>query len=187
MGTITVRNAGVADVAGIAEIHVRSWRAAYRGLLADALLDALSVTERELHWQTILSEDGGVRLTVVAEEAGDLVGFCSAVALNADRELRVRTAEIGALYVDPRNWRRGVGTALLTGTFRGLRERGCRDAVLWVLPENRTALAFYGRLGFAIEKGIEKVEERSGRSVIRLRLGTLETGLRQIGGRSRSP
>lgn len=43
--------------------------------------------------------------------------------------------------------------------------------VLWVLPENRAALAFYTGFGFVVETGVEKHEERSGRLVIRLRAG----------------
>ena len=50
-----------------------------------------------------------------------------------------------------------------------LDKRGWRDVVLWVLPENHAALAFYDRFGFVIEEGLEKREERSGRPVIRLR------------------
>jgi hypothetical protein len=58
---------------------------------------------------------------------------------------------------------------MLTFALRELGERGWRSAILWVLPENRAALAFYTRFGFEVEQGIEKREERSGRPVIRLR------------------
>lgn len=78
-------------------------------------------------------------------------------------------AEVGALYVDPDRWRDGVGTALLIAAFERLKERGWQEVVLWVLPENLRALAFYARHGFTIEEGVEKREERSGCSVIRLR------------------
>jgi GNAT superfamily N-acetyltransferase len=44
---VKVRQARDGDVPSIAEIHVRSWRAAYRGILSDELLDGLSVSERE--------------------------------------------------------------------------------------------------------------------------------------------
>jgi ribosomal protein S18 acetylase RimI-like enzyme len=50
-----------------------------------------------------------------------------------------------------------------------LKKRGWQEVLLWVLPENRRALAFYARYGFTIDKGVEKIEERSGRPVIRLR------------------
>jgi ribosomal protein S18 acetylase RimI-like enzyme len=77
--------------------------------------------------------------------------------------------EVGALYVDPDRWREGTGTAMLMAAFEKLKERGWREVVLWVLPENTLALAFYARLGFTIEERVEKREERSGWPVIRLR------------------
>lgn len=78
-------------------------------------------------------------------------------------------AEVGALYVDPDRWRKGVGAAMLIAAFERLKERGWQEVVLWVLPQNRRALAFYARFDFTVEEGVEKREERSGRPVIRLR------------------
>jgi ribosomal protein S18 acetylase RimI-like enzyme len=153
----------------IADVHVRSWQAAYRGILPDEMLDALSVTEREASWIAILGERGSHRLTLVAECDGNLAGFCSIATPSRDIDTGERTAEIGALYVDPAHWRRGVGNAVLGGALDELGRRRCREVVLWVLPENRPALAFYERFGFEIEEGVEKLEERSGRPVIRLR------------------
>jgi GrpB-like predicted nucleotidyltransferase (UPF0157 family)/ribosomal protein S18 acetylase RimI-like enzyme len=170
-----VRRAQVDDVPGIAEVHVRAWRAAYRGVLPDALLDGLSVSEREESWRSLLRDDNGGWLTLVAEDAeGDLAGFCSAATPSRDGGAGEGTVEIGAIYVDPDRWREGIGSALLSATLAELREQGWREAVLWVLPENRAALAFYDGFGFAIEAGVEKREERSGRPVIRLRADLAE-------------
>lgn len=127
------------DPPGIAGVHVRSWRAAYRGVVPDELLDGLSVSERERSWRAALGDGEDARITLVA------------------------------LYVDPDRWRQGVGGALLASALERVARRGCREAVLWVLPENRAALAFYERFGFEVEAGVEKIEERSGRPVIRLR------------------
>lgn len=55
------------DAAGIAGIHVRAWQAAYRGLLADELLDALSVTAREAMWSDILRRSTGRSFALVAQ------------------------------------------------------------------------------------------------------------------------
>jgi len=42
-----IRPATPEDARAIAEVHVASWRYAYRGLLPDDVLDRLSVEERE--------------------------------------------------------------------------------------------------------------------------------------------
>ncbi|MEU6929538.1 hypothetical protein AB0A05_10295 [Streptomyces sp. NPDC046374] len=41
-----IREAAPSDAAAVAAVHIRSWRAAYRGLVPDAYLDSLDVGER---------------------------------------------------------------------------------------------------------------------------------------------
>lgn len=167
---MNVRRARSDDVAAIADIHARSWQAAYRGVLPDELLDGLSVEERARGWREILGEGDDRWLTLVAERAGgDLGGFCSVATPSWDEEAGGATAEIGALYVDPDHWRQGAGSAMLAVALEELNKSGWQDVILWVLPENRAALAFYDRFGFEVEAGVEKREERSGHLVVRLR------------------
>lgn len=56
---------------------------------------------------------------------------------------------INYLAVDPAARRRGIGRALIAEAERLLRERGCPKINLQVRAENREALAFYERIGFA--------------------------------------
>jgi GrpB-like predicted nucleotidyltransferase (UPF0157 family)/ribosomal protein S18 acetylase RimI-like enzyme len=165
-----IRRATEGDAPGIAEVHVRSWQAAYRGILSDSLLEGLSVREREQSWRALLGEGGERWLTLVAEgpDAG-VTGFCSVATPSRDEGAGEGTAEIGAFYVAPDHWREGVGHALISTALAELSAQGWREATLWVLPENRSALAFYDRFGFAAEPGVEKREEGSGRPVVRLR------------------
>ncbi len=127
------------------------------------------MSERETSWRSHLSAGDGLWLTLVAECDGGLTGFCSVATPSRDEDATEHTAEIGALYVDPSYWRRGAGEAMLKTALEELSRRCYRDVILWVLPENRAALAFYDRFGFEVEEGVEKREERSGRPVIRLR------------------
>ena len=168
---MSIRRAGDDDVREIAEIHVRSWRAAYRSILPSALLEGLSVTEREGSWRPIVRGGGEAWLTLVAERDKQLLGFCSVATPSQDPSAGERTAEVGALYVDPGSWRKGAGRAMMSVALKDLREQGLREVFLWVLPENLAALDFYRRLGFELQPGVEKREERSGHQVIQLRMG----------------
>jgi GrpB-like predicted nucleotidyltransferase (UPF0157 family)/ribosomal protein S18 acetylase RimI-like enzyme len=168
--SVKIRRARDEDIPQIAEIHVRSWQAAYRTILPDELLDGLSVSERERSWGRSLSGSEDRQLTLVAEcSDGDLVGICSVATPSRDADADALTAEVAALYIDPGHWRQGAGGALFSTALEELDKRRFREVILWVLPENRAALAFYDRFGFEIEEGVEKREERSGRPVIQLR------------------
>jgi hypothetical protein len=54
-----LRRARQYDARNIAEVHVRAWRGAYKGLVPDEILDGLSVEERERSWRELLSPQEG--------------------------------------------------------------------------------------------------------------------------------
>ena len=62
-----IRPATQADVSAIARIHVDSWRATYRGIVTDAVLDELSYAEHEERWQLRVQPDAE-SITLVAED-----------------------------------------------------------------------------------------------------------------------
>ncbi len=51
--------------------------------------------------------------------------------------------ELCALYVDPTQWGRGIGMALVSAVHASLFGSGFRNAVLWVLAGNVRADRFY--------------------------------------------
>jgi ribosomal protein S18 acetylase RimI-like enzyme len=139
MTEISLRDARIEDAGGIAQVHVDSWRAAYRGLLDDAELDGLSVHGRTVQWRDRLTR--GVE-TLLALHGDEPAGFC------ALRRERGSPVEIAALYVDPSRFGEGVGTLLLGETLARLRAGGEPEVALWVLEGNARARAFYDRHGF---------------------------------------
>ena len=64
---MTLREATVADAAGIAFVHVESWRTTYPGIMPQEHLDALSVAERTEVWQGILQNGADGSCTFVAQ------------------------------------------------------------------------------------------------------------------------
>jgi GNAT superfamily N-acetyltransferase len=77
--------------------------------------------------------------TIVAENVGELLGF--AVVLRRDDG----DAELDGLFVDPTQWRHGIGRELLEQAERIATSEGA--ASLWVTANTR-ALGFYGACGF---------------------------------------
>lgn len=167
MSSTKVRRATPADAGAIADVHVRSWQIAYRGLVPDEVLDNLSIAHRASTWQTVLARNAEGAFTLVAER-GQIVGFCSIIAPSRDDDAGERTCEVAAVYVDPDHWRAGIGRKLLVAALREVAAAGAEDATLWVFAENHAALAFYRRCGF-LPDGAEKRHEPSGQKEIRLR------------------
>jgi hypothetical protein len=55
MSEARVRLAAADDAPAIADIHIRSWRATYRGLVPDAILDGLSMERRVTSWREAIA------------------------------------------------------------------------------------------------------------------------------------
>jgi GNAT superfamily N-acetyltransferase len=144
--TVTIRDAGPSDARAIAEVHVASWRDAYRRLLPDGFLDRLSVDDRERSWRTMFTDPAyGV---VVAEDAGRVVGFAS-FGPSRDEGAPDGTGEIPAIYVHPDALGMGIGRQLFEEAIGKLREGGFARATLWVLEANARARRFYEKAGWS--------------------------------------
>lgn len=153
---LALRDATVADAHAIAEIHVAGWRFAYKGLIADEHLAAITVEQRRGFWKGAMSRPGAWQIAL-AQDASGIVGFCS-YGPTRDADAR-RDAEIYAIYVDPEKCRRGVGRALCEHALREAARREHAAISLWVLKGNEGACRFYERLGFAPD-GAERIEPR---------------------------
>lgn len=170
---LRIRDARPADAMAVARLHVRSWQAAYRGLLPQDFLDALSPRERAARYTFGSADPGGPR-TILAFVEEELAGFAT-VSRSRDEDAP-QAAELCALYVDPDHWRDGVGRRLLAESRRLMRDQGYGEAILWVLVGNETAERFYEADGWRRD-GSERTEDPWGvvSRVIRYRRG-LEDG-----------
>ena len=157
--TMEIRPAVLQDARRIAEIHVRAWEAAYRGLMPDSVLDAMSVGEREIAWRDRLRK-GEVTVLVSCESAA-VTGWL-VLGRSRDDKATDSEREIYGLYVDPTGWRRGAGTHLWNEGYRVLKNASISLVVLWVLEGNDGARRFYESVGFDLDHGHTKRVEREG-------------------------
>lgn len=155
---MAVRRADGSDAESIAEVHVRSWQGAYRGLLPDDYLQSLSVERRTRMWTHILA-DPRVDVFVALNAQGQIVGFAT-LQVSRDSDAVKATGEVTAIYVLPSEWGRGIGRALMEAALKRARERGFRCVTLWVLAANNRARRFYEKAGF-VRDGAEKTDTLS--------------------------
>lgn len=165
MGSI---RAGVVDDAeAITRVHKRAWEPTYRGIVPDALIDAVTSRDGAPRWRERLvdSEQDTFVVEVSASEerelglslaAPRLVGFVSGGHMGQladDRPLPEDCALVHTLYLWPGLGRRGLGRALLDRAHASFRERGLRRSTLGVHPLNTNAIAFYERMGYRLHGG----------------------------------
>jgi GNAT superfamily N-acetyltransferase len=142
----TVRLGTAADAEAIAVVHVDSWRAAYRGIVPDTILDRLSVERRAAGWRDTI-EPPGEECVWVVERDGRLIGF-AATGPARDDDIAAGSGEVAAIYLDPGAWSAGVGRQVFAAAVDDLRLRGFGPLVLWVLTANSRARRFYEAAGW---------------------------------------
>jgi GNAT superfamily N-acetyltransferase len=144
----TVRAAVPADTDEVARLHIRSWQAAYRGLIAQDYLDGLTpdIVATQYTFGRI-----GLQLpsTVVAVDGSTICGLAT-TGLCRDLD-SPNVGELMTIYVDPAYLRTGVGRALITTARERLRLVGVTAALLWVLDANVGARRFYERDGWRFD------------------------------------
>jgi RimJ/RimL family protein N-acetyltransferase len=165
---VTVRRGGPEDARGIAEVHVRTWQAAYRHAFPAEILDRLSVDEREAQWREWL--DRGANVWVAVDEES-VVGF--AAAGPSDTEENV--AELFSIYVLPEHWGSGAAHELMAAVTDWFRAKEYTSAMLWVLADNPRARRFYEREGWRFDgtrnESVRGVDVEEARYRIILKLG----------------
>ena len=154
---MTIRNATLEDIKDIATIHVNSWQVAYKGLIPQSYLNNLSVAKREQTWGNILTNSN--THTIVKEINGKVVGFANFGHSRDEDKNSNLTGEITSIYLDPKHWRKGLGTALFQFILSGLKNREFTEATLWVLDTNQTACSFYQKMGLKPD-GSTKIDIR---------------------------
>ena len=165
---IRIEQARPGDGAGIARVQVATWQTTYRGLVPEAYLDAMAEEPRARMWEEVIARDRGdgasafVMVAVAAgpeqdvdpapglpgstgEERGrTVVGFAAAgPERSGDPEFQ---GELGAIYVLREFQGQGVGRRLVAAVVDGLRARGHRSMLVWVLAGNPYR-RFYESLG----------------------------------------
>lgn len=149
----TIRPPAPRDVDALAALHVAVWRHAYRGLIEQSLLDAMSEERSAGRWKTTVAQlaAGKTDHTVLAAFVDDHpVGI---VEVGPAREGDApRPIEVLSLNVAGRWHGKGVAQALMDRTVAD------SDAYLWVLRGNERAIAFYRKLGFELD-GTERYDD----------------------------
>jgi GNAT superfamily N-acetyltransferase len=165
MTGMQIRRAWLDDASAVAGVYVRSWQAAFSGLVPQHYLDAMEPSREESEWKTRITEtrwpSSGV---LVAETEAGIVGFASF----GPSQDTPAIAEIGTLYAMPELWGTGIGKQLMLATLTTLGQADYTQATLWVLEDNERARRFYEAAGWGAD-GTAVEDSTGGASLNKLR------------------
>ncbi|GAA4470489.1 GNAT family N-acetyltransferase [Nibrella saemangeumensis] len=141
---ITYREALPVDAEPIAQLHARSWRHAYRGILSDDYLDSNALDDRRALWQERFNRPAYSQYILTAIEDDQIKGF---VCVYRDYDEQWG-ALVDNLHVSRELKGQGIGSELLRGAARWVRQTSSHPGLhLWVFEQNLAARRFYGYLG----------------------------------------
>ncbi len=144
------------DAAAVEALRLSTWATSFRGLVADAYLDKLHVTEaRVQRIRQGLQRPRAARL--VAAAGAEVIGFVISGAARGGG-LAADTGEVHGLYVAPRWQRQGVGSELLRQATDALHAQGYDAAILWTLRDNPAARQFYAAAGWTPDGGEDALD-----------------------------
>jgi ribosomal protein S18 acetylase RimI-like enzyme len=142
---VEIRRARLGDAAAIAEVHVRTWQAAYEHVFGAERLAGIDLAGREGLARRFATDSDYDAF--VATEDDRIVGFVAAGSAGDDDEYAGQR-ELYAIYVVPDAWGSDAGCGLMRAAVDAMRARAAAGAFLWVLDDNPRARRFYEREGW---------------------------------------
>jgi ribosomal protein S18 acetylase RimI-like enzyme len=145
---LTLRIATATDAASIRSVAVPTWRVTYADILSpEAIEEALNTQYSDEAIAAFLAKG---EVWLLAEEAGELRGFC---ATEYDAESGILM--IHKLYVHPNAQGSGAGKALMTAASQ-LQPGACSMQLL-VNRANHNAQRFYLRFGMRARRAVTEI------------------------------
>ena len=145
------------EIEGKSLVHWQTWREAYDNLLPAEYQETMTL-ERCRFFSQIYPEN-----TLIAMDGMKVVGF---ISYGNYRDETLQAGEIIALYVLKDYYGKGIAQKLMKEALSTLEQFS--EIFLWVLKENKRAIAFYQKMGFTVD-GPEKILEL-GKPVKELRM-----------------
>ena len=149
IGDLVLREATIADLRRLAELHVRTFNETHVGPFGSGP----SYSTREWQWREKLAETDPTNFVLVLETAAkQLVGFIWCHPTKDDPTWAVR---LNKIYLLRDYQRRGLGKRMVAAAVDRLLEHGLTSMALFTEVDNEPACNFYDQLG-----GERQLDER---------------------------
>ena len=135
------------EIEGKSLVHWQTWREAYDDLLLAEFQETMTL-ERCRFFSQKYPEN-----TLIAMDSMKVVGF---ISYGNFRDESIQAGEIIALYVLKDYYGKGIAQKLMKAALTAL--DNFSEIFLWVLKDNKRAIAFYQKIGFTL-KGVDENED----------------------------
>lgn len=159
--TVTIRRVLPKDAYAYTACHIVCWQQAYAGILPKEYLEHLpkELETRAAQLADELSRETGWQY--YCAQLGDAIVGRLIFGKSRDAD-KPAAGEIRSLYLLQDCWGQGYGRQLMEFAIDALQRLGYREALLWVLDENKRARRFYEKYGF-VPDGTHKEIQLGGR------------------------
>lgn len=151
---LRIRYANIKDARTLGEIHSKSWKVAYKGIVTDEILKNITVEKRQVYFEKALTEKWEEDAIIFKDN--DAVGLiCIGKCRDADKTDAF--GEIWGIYLLPEYWNMGIDSELINWGINELKKRSYSKVILWVLEENTNARKFYKKVGFKHDGTVREI------------------------------
>jgi len=141
---ISIRLAVPGDAAEMAEILMRSWEVAYKGIIPDEYIREKNASRPEQYKRAITAKNTD---SYVIRRDGKTVGIMR-VASPQNDDVGDDFYELHYIYLHPDYYRQGIGSKAMVYAFNIACNLGKKYMVVWVFADNINSIKFYEKCGF---------------------------------------
>lgn len=144
---IDIRKVKQGDADTLAYIQTESWKAAFKGIIDDEMLDkCTNIDKARLMYQRLLDDNKGNGYILTVDNKSHCIAYWDKAR---DSELAGK-AELICIHSLPNNWHKGFGSKMMDMVLSDIKSSGYSEVVLWVFRDNLRARAFYEAKGFVL-------------------------------------
>ena len=141
----TIERAKPGDEGILAYIHTESWKAGFKGILSEEVLEKSTRLDGVTAMYRRVLEQGYGNMYLLKAEGKPHCIACWAPARSEDM---AGYAELICIHSLPGQWRNGFGGKMMDVVLHDMAEAGYTKAMLWVFEQNMRARQFYEAKGF---------------------------------------
>ncbi|NMB01941.1 MAG: GNAT family N-acetyltransferase [Firmicutes bacterium] len=146
--SFVITKAAIEHAEGFANVMVRSWHAAYTGIIPQHYLDDMVTMEKNLpRFRRILANSTFANYVSILD--GQVIGVLTIGRLR-EEHAGDQDGEIISIYLLPEYFNQGYGKMMMDFAIAKLCALGLSNIYIWVLKGNSRARRFYEKCGFVL-------------------------------------